>query len=142
MSYSTCVSVKISIGELYDKLSILEVKLDRIADPEKLTNVENEYRILRNVVTRFEKKLSEEERRELARLYGELLSVNRALWDVEDEVRTVTTEPVFVYLARQIPKLNGERYRIKKRINEFIGSDLKEEKSYATVSGPQKNPRE
>ncbi len=122
--------VPVSAGELIDKITILEIKLERIADEAKLANVRKELDALR--AARAEAVLASAE---LADLTAALKAVNEKLWEVEDEVRKC--EAVgdfghrFVTLARSVYKTNDERVGLKRRINELLGSPLVEEKSYA-----------
>ncbi len=121
--------VPISVGELFDKISILELKEAAIADPARRGNVARERAALDAV-----------RRREVAStaaleaLYAELCAVNRQLWEVEDGLRAHERDGAFddrfVALARSVYRENDRRARIKRRINELTGSDIVEEKSY------------
>jgi hypothetical protein len=127
------VTVPISVGELLDKITILEIKAERIADPAKLANVRLELEALAGL------------RRGLALesagirgLIAELGQVNRRLWEVEDLLRDCERAQEFgaefIRLARAVYKENDLRARLKRRLNEETGSDLVEEKSYSAVS--------
>jgi hypothetical protein len=114
----------ISVGELIDKITILEIKEERIADESKRVNVRHELEALR---------LIETSNVPTDRI-DELREVNRALWDIEDEIREKERmsefDERFVELARSVYFTNDRRSRIKRSINEISGSDLIEEKSY------------
>jgi hypothetical protein len=124
------VTVPISIGELLDKITILEIKAERIGAPEKRAHVAAELALLA-------------ERRDslglapaVGDLVGELAQINRRLWDIEDRLRrleqTGAFGPEFVRLARSVYQENDRRAEVKRRINEITGSELIEEKSYSS----------
>ncbi len=121
--------IPVSPGELLDKLTILEIKLERIADEGKLANVRREHELL-SVVWRQSGLAAEG----LERLHGELRAVNEALWEIEDAIREQEREERFgdrfVELARSVYQRNDDRAALKKRINEMLGSEIVEEKSY------------
>lgn len=124
------IQIEISPGELIDKLTILEIKLERIADPAKLANVRREFEPLQEIVSRnFAEKV------ELVPLIKELKRINLVLWDVEDDIRACERVcdfgEKFVQLARSVYRTNDERATVKNRINTILNSDLFEEKSYA-----------
>jgi tetratricopeptide (TPR) repeat protein len=127
------VVIEAAPGELIDKITILEIKTERIQDPEKLRNVRTELATLRSARDRTI--LPSEP---LAALTAELKSVNEALWTIEDEVRTCEREgdfgPKFVELARSVYKNNDHRAALKRQINERLGSRILEEKSYAATA--------
>ena len=123
------VRAPMSIGELIDKITILEIKAERITDRDKLRNVEAELSIL------------EELRRsgglntpEMAMFARELKLINGALWDIEDDIRELERRkefgPRFIELARSVYQTNDRRARVKHRINVAFGSEIVEEKSY------------
>ena len=118
------MKVEVSNGEVVDKITILKIKLDKIEDYGKLENVKKEYRILSPYMESFEV------RREFENLY----SINLLLWEVEDDIREKEKieefDEEFISLARKVYRLNDERARIKKTINEKTGSELVEEKRY------------
>jgi hypothetical protein len=124
------MKVEISNGELLDKFSILEIKMGNITDPDKLTNIENEYRELTSDCTDLLRSST------ISSLYAELKSINQKLWVVEDDIRDCERSkdfgPQFVSLAREVYFTNDERARVKKEINLASGSSLVEEKSYQT----------
>ena len=130
MSRCKSILVQISPGELIDKLTILEIKSQRITDASKLANISRELEMLRSCVSR-----SLEPCAELTELTARLRSVNERLWDVEDKIRDCDRErhfgPRFIELARSVYRTNDERSELKRRINDLAGSELVEEKSYA-----------
>jgi hypothetical protein len=122
------VETPISIGELLDKLTILDIKAERISDSAKLANVRREADLLRAIVSqRYPQYLSHE-------LVEELRRVNAALWEVEDRLRELERrqefQAEFVELARSVYFRNDERAQLKRRINDEAGSVIVEEKSY------------
>jgi hypothetical protein len=123
------VVIEAAPGELIDKITILEIKSERISDEEKLRNVRMELQTL--VAARDRTILPPDA---LAPLTAELRSVNEALWDIEDEVRLCERDgdfgPKFVDLARSVYKNNDHRAALKRKINELLGSAIVEEKSY------------
>ena len=127
--------VSVSAGELLDKLTILEIKSDRIKDEEKLRNVHKELDILRK--TWVESPLS---RFDVSTVVDNLKRVNESLWDIEDLVRlkeaAQTFDDEFVRLARSVYQINDQRAEIKRELNRFLGSELMEEKSYPDYSPP------
>ena len=122
------MKVEISNGELLDKFSILEIKMGNIADPAKLTNIENEYKELTSDCTDLLRNST------ISSLYAELKSINQKLWVVEDDIRECERSKdfgqEFVSLAREVYFTNDDRARVKKEINLASGSSLVEEKSY------------
>jgi len=121
--------IPVSPGELLDKLTILEIKLERIGDETKLANVRREHALLARVWR--ESGLEEQGVRQLR---AGLRKVNEALWEIEDAIRDEEREgrfgDRFVELARSVYLRNDERAALKKRINEQLGSEIREEKSY------------
>jgi len=122
------LSVQTSPGEFLDKLTILEIKAGRIADPAKLANVRHELGLLRDAWA------AAAPARDVSALVADLKSVNEALWDIEDRIRAKeaarTFDDEFVELARSVYRTNDRRAEIKRAINEALGSDIREEKSY------------
>jgi hypothetical protein len=118
-----------SPGDLIDKITILQIKRERFTDRAKLTNVQRELDILTQTLTR-----SLPQSPELANLSAQLKKTNQALWDVEDDIRLCDKSadfgPRFIELARSVYHYNDIRCALKRRINELLGSDLIEEKSY------------
>lgn len=123
------ILVPVSWGELLDKITILDIKSERIADAAKLANVRNELAALKAVVDAAGP-LPEGH----AALTGDLRRVNAELWDIEDEIRDCERRrdfgPRFVELARAVYHSNDRRAAIKRRLNDLLGSELVEEKSY------------
>lgn len=123
------IEIPVSPGELVDKLVILEIKQARITDPEKLKNVSHALELLRRVMSRHVSTSDD-----LVALTQSLKDVNAALWDIEDEIRLHERRKDFgegfVKLARSVYLRNDERARIKRAIDDLLGSELVEEKSY------------
>lgn len=122
------MKVEISDGELLDKISILQIKSERIADESKLKNIRTEYEEL----TRIGSKLLEDSK--VFALYNKVKEVNEALWDLEDDIRMKEKAKLFdeefIRLAREIYRTNDKRAEVKKEINLLTGSLFVEEKSY------------
>jgi hypothetical protein len=123
------VSIEIAPGELIDKITILEIKAERITDPDKLKNVRTE---LASLAAARDRALPDSE--ELTRLTAELKAVNEALWQIEDDIRECERQrdfgPRFIELARSVYRNNDRRAALKRQMNELLGSALVEEKSY------------
>jgi hypothetical protein len=123
------ILAEISPGDLIDKLTILELKLDNIADPAKRANLSRERDSLAATLER-----EVEGAATLRTLRGELKSVNALLWRVEDELRRLEREGrfdgEFVELARAVYQSNDRRARLKREINRLTLSEIVEEKSY------------
>ena len=121
--------VPISVGELLDKISILEIKAEAIDDPAKAANVLRELAALDAVRAREVAAAPE-----LEALDAELRAVNRVLWRIQDDIRAVERAGLFddrfVELARSLYRNNDRRAVLKRRINELTGSAIVEEKSY------------
>ena len=124
------IMVEISPGELVDKITILEIKLERIKDAAKTDNVRTEWQVLTNA-----RDETIDGSPDLDRLTAELKQVNESLWVIEDDIRECERNkdygPKFVDLARGVYVNNDQRSRIKRAINDLLGSRLIEEKSYA-----------
>jgi hypothetical protein len=122
--------VEVSVGELLDKITILEIKSERIADAAKLANVQRELASLRDAW-----EASPLGEADIAADLADLKAVNEALWDIEDAIRAKEAvgefDDEFIGLARAVYQRNDERAAIKRRVNVRLGSDLVEEKSYA-----------
>jgi hypothetical protein len=123
------VRVEISIGEFFDKLTILEIKRSRIKDAAKLENIEREL----NGLNRLLEELPFS-RKDVSDEVYELKAINEKLWVIEDELRDKeshrTFDDTFIQLARAVYKNNDRRFEVKKAINRKLGSDFIEEKSY------------
>ena len=128
---NTSISVEVSPGELIDKITILEIKLERIEDADKLVNVKLDWETLSAA-----RDAAIEPSGELERLSAELKQANERLWRIEDDIRDCERNKdfgdAFVELARSVYKTNDSRARLKREINELLGSRLIEEKSYAS----------
>jgi len=125
---NTPCSVQVSHGELLDKMSILEIKSQRIDSPEKLINIRTELELLQDQARIFLTQQS------IANAYQALKKVNEELWETEDRIRLKEKNQIFdtefVQLARTVYFQNDNRARIKRHINEISGSLIVEEKSY------------
>lgn len=124
------LQVEISPGELIDKLTILEIKLERMSDPAKLANVHHEHAVLKGVC---DANFAATPR--LLELKQQLKRINAALWEIEDSIRDHERGKdfgeSFIALARSVYRTNDRRAATKREINEYLNSDLFEEKSYA-----------
>ena len=127
------VTEAIAPGELLDKITILELKAERIGDQEKLRNVRAELAVLAEARDR-----SIFDLEGLRELTCELKGINESLWAIEDEIRACEQPgdfgPRFIELARSVYRQNDRRAAVKRRINERLGSRLLEEKSYASTT--------
>jgi hypothetical protein len=123
------VSAPISLGELIDKITILEVKCERLRDPGKLAHVRDELQLLNGLWQR-----EASPHIDVAHERAELKRINGALWEIEDAVRVKEREHAFdarfVELARSVYHTNDQRAAVKRAINLKLGSRLVEEKSY------------
>jgi hypothetical protein len=122
------IEVPVSWGELVDKITILQIKSDRMADEHKLVNVRRELALLSEKLGEYAALA------EVKRLTAELYKVNAALWDIEDDIRdcenTGDFGDRFVALARSVYITNDQRAELKREVNLALGSGLMEEKSY------------
>ena len=122
--------IPISWGELLDKITILQIKLENLSSQEALNNVALELEQLQSIFSQSCPETIQPKELEL-----ELKKINQQLWDMEDKIRDKekhkSFDDEFIQLARSVYITNDERSRIKRRINETFGSDLIEEKSYA-----------
>lgn len=127
---SVNISVPIAPGELIDKITILEIKLERISAQTKLVNIKKELDVLTQAY-----KGSVPTSKKLRQLTIELKAVNERLWDIEDEIRCCERlkdfGDKFIKLARSVYVTNDKRMEIKRAINDLLGSQIIEEKSYA-----------
>jgi len=126
---ATCIHIPVSIGELIDKITILEIKSERIGDAAKRLNVQRELAQLQQVW-----EMSKLDRRLIAQPWDALYAVNAKLWNIEDRKRSkeaaASFDAEFIELARSVYIENDHRAAIKRKINEVLGSDIVEEKSY------------
>ena len=118
--------IEVSIGEIVDKLSILQIKLENITDEDKLVNIKKEFNYLYSIVFK-DLKIQLED-------YQPLLDINKELWGIEDDIRDEERakrfEERFIEVARAVYFTNDKRSQIKKDINVKYGSEFVEEKSY------------
>ena len=123
------ILAEISAGELFDKITILEIKKEKISNNEKLVDVEKELSSLKDTVEKFIPNQSN-----ISKHVNDLKEINLKLWDIEDGKRAAEKEKKFddkfIELARNVYKLNDERAKIKLAINKTLGSNIKEVKSY------------
>jgi prefoldin subunit 5 len=123
------ILIPISPGELLDKITILQIKSERITDPGKVANVRTELEML-NAVWR----QAVEDDAEITALTAELKSINEALWEIEDDIRDEERNKRFgerfIELARAVYVTNDERANAKKKVNLHLKSSIVEEKSY------------
>lgn len=123
------ILIPISPGELLDKITILEIKSERIESAEKKANVNNELAMLNKV---WDEAVNADD--EIRAMRVEMKSINETLWviedDVRDEERAKRFESRFIELARSVYVVNDQRADVKKRINLYLKSDIVEEKSY------------
>jgi len=121
---------EISAGELLDKMSILEIKLDKIKDQNKLKEVKKEYDLLKKV-----EKSNIKTDQEIERLFAEIKKTNLSLWDIEDKIRICEKKKDFgenfINLSRNVYINNDKRAKIKSEINKLLGSNIREIKEYA-----------
>lgn len=123
------VNVEISIGEFFDKITILEIKKERISNEDKLVNINKELDGLNALL--IEQSFS---RDDAAQEVSELKAINEALWEIEDDIREQESQKTFgdrfIELARAVYITNDKRSEVKRDINLKLGSDFVEEKSY------------
>ena len=125
------ILVEVSVGELLDKISILEIKQEKIKDPEKLKFINEEHSILKDQLNnnvKSDQKLNE--------LFESLIQINAKLWVIEDDKRQCEKEKdfteTFIKLSRDVHFLNDDRAKIKLEINNLTGSKIKEIKEYTS----------
>ena len=123
------IIVEVSIGELLDKISILEIKQEKIKDTEKLKFISNEHSILKN---QLENNIKSDDK--LNKLFQSLKEINAKLWVIEDDKRQCEKDKdfkeKFIKLSRDVHFLNDDRAKIKLEINNYTGSSIKEIKEY------------
>jgi len=123
------ILVEVSVGELLDKLSILEIKKEKIRDAEKLKYINDEYEILKS---EFDKNVKADDR--LKKLFEVLKEINSRLWVIEDNKRLCEKNSDFgenfIKLSRDVHLLNDNRAKLKLEINNYTGSKIKEIKEY------------
>ena len=120
------MKIEVSNGEIADKLTIIEIKIEKINDESKLVNLRKEYSVLDKAVSKI---ISRDDP-----LYKNLYDINCKLWDIEDRIRELEKAgdfgSEFIEVARSVYFTNDDRSKVKKKINDKTGSDLVEEKSY------------
>ena len=123
------ILAEISAGELFDKITILEIKKTKISNKEKLDDIEKELSSLSDTVKKFIPDQSN-----ISKYIDDLKNINLKLWDIEDGKRAAEKKgdfgKKFIELARNVYKFNDERAKIKLAINNSLGSNIKEVKSY------------
>ena len=123
------ILVEVSAGELLDKISILEIKLEKIQDPEKLKYIKDEYKILKKQLN-----LNINKDNKIDNLFKSLKEINYKLWVIEDDKRKCEKNKnfgeSFIKLSRDVHFLNDKRAMIKLSINNYTGSKIKEIKEY------------
>lgn len=126
---STPILIEVGPGELIDKITILEIKAERITDPAKLKNVQHELDILTKA-----QREGMQDSEELRKLWQELKAINESLWVIEDDIRDCEARKdfgsKFIDLARAVYITNDKRAAVKKQINLLTGATIVEEKSY------------
>ena len=125
------ILVEVSVGELLDKISILEIKQVKIKDPDKLKFISNEHSILKD---QLDKNVKSDDK--LEKLFQSLKEINAKLWVIEDDKRKCEKEKdfteKFIKLSRDVHFLNDDRAKIKLEINNITGSKIKEIKEYTS----------
>lgn len=120
------MKLEVSNGEIADKLTIIEIKLNKITDPKKLANLQNEYEVVKQALSTIMESAHP--------LYKQLYEINSRLWVIEDHIRDLERAKDFgddfIQTARSVYFINDERSEVKRQINEITGSNLFEEKSY------------
>ncbi len=127
------IQVPVSPGEVLDKITILEIKSERINDAEKVANVQRELELLQ---ASWRQAVEQDET--VSRIHAELKTINEALWVIEDDIRDKERarefDQVFIDLARSVYVTNDQRANAKKELNTYLGSEIVEEKSYQDYS--------
>ena len=125
------ILVEVSVGELLDKISILEIKQEKIKDPKKLKFINDEHTILKD---QLDKNVTSDEK--LITLFQSLKDINAKLWVIEDDKRQCEKEKdfteKFIKLSRDVHFLNDNRAKIKLEMNNLTGSKIKEIKEYTS----------
>ncbi|MDC0354057.1 DUF6165 family protein [Candidatus Pelagibacter sp.] len=125
------IIVEVSVGELLDKISILEIKQEKIKDPEKLKFISDEHSVLKE---QLDKNIKSDDK--LEKLFQSLKDINSKLWDIEDDKRLCEKEKdfteKFINLSRDVHFLNDDRAKIKLEMNNLTGSKIKEIKEYTS----------
>ena len=123
------IFTEISVGELLDKISILEIKLKNIKDKDKLNHIKKEYQILMKIKKKFKIK------RSVNKYYNQLKRINTNLWNIENRIRKYeklkTFNKNFISTARRVYFTNDKRSQVKLKINKIMNSNIIEMKSYS-----------
>ena len=123
------IQVPVSPGEVLDKITILEIKSERIDDPDKVANVRRELELLE---ASWRQAVADDET--VQRIHAKLKMINEALWEIEDDIRDKERarefDDRFIELARSVYVTNDQRANAKKELNLYLGSEIVEEKSY------------
>ena len=123
------IRVPVSPGEVLDKITILEIKSERMSDSKKVANVQVELALLQDTWNE-----NIRDTREIQKLHSQLKEINEALWEIEDDIRDKERakefDDRFIELARAVYVTNDKRSRVKKELNLLLGSEIIEEKSY------------
>lgn len=126
------IQIPISIGELIDKLSILEVKQQNVKDPIKLKHINTEFILLKEKSEKYLEDI------EIKNIYDKLVQTNSKLWDIEDKLRIMEKEKrfggEFIDYARKVYITNDKRFELKNIINSILSSDIQEVKEYVNYS--------
>jgi len=124
------ILINISVGELIDKITILQIKKEKISDLEKVKKVSFELEILENSLNSFKTNKTNE----LKVLMDDLKEINQKLWSIEDDIRLLEKnkqfDKIFIDLARSVYITNDQRFEVKNKINKLFLSDIEEVKSY------------
>ena len=127
------IHVPVSPGEVLDKITILEIKSERMTEPEKVANVRAELALLKET---WSQAVTEDD--VIRDLHGQLKQINEALWEIEDDIRDKERvkefDQRFIELARSVYFTNDRRSEVKKKLNLHLGSQIIEEKSYQDYS--------
>lgn len=123
------IRVPVSPGEVLDKITILEIKSERMDDPQKVANVRVELKLLQDT---WKEAIEDDE--VISNLHAQLKEINEALWEIEDDIRDKERarefDERFIELARAVYFTNDRRSEVKKKLNLHLGSEIVEEKSY------------
>ena len=145
------IQVEIAPGELFDKITILEIKLEKITDENKLIHIKNEWLILRTSANELLEEQIEQQKpntksKKLSDLTEQLKKINQQIWDIEDDIRDCERRGQFggkfVQLARSVYLTNDKRAELKKEISILFDSDIMEEKSYTEYANIPKAPKQ
>ena len=124
------IQINISVGELIDKITILQIKKEKIANLQKVKKVSYELELLEHSLNSFETSKTDE----LKNLMNELKKINQKLWKIEDDIRLLEKnkkfDDNFIMLARSVYITNDERFEVKNKINKLFSSEIEEVKSY------------